>query len=136
MGFGNLGIWEMIIIAVVILIFFGPRRLPEIARSTGKAIREFKRGLNEIQRELELSEQEERRRGDREPVRSSPGAARGPIGDAATEPKGAPAATSTPEAPVEAASEAPDEPAPAEEDDERPPPDPNQAELFGGARKA
>lgn len=136
MGFGNLGLWEMIIIAVIILIFFGPRRLPEIARSTGKAIREFKRGLNEIQRELELSEDEERRRRDREAVRSTPGAARGPIGRAATERPSAPAATSAPEAPVEAASGAPDEPVPAEEDDERPPPDPNQAELFGGAREA
>ncbi len=62
MGFGNIGIWEILIISVLVLIFFGPRRLPEIARSAGKAIREFKKGLNEIQRELELAEEEERRR--------------------------------------------------------------------------
>ena len=56
MGFGNLGIWEMLVIALIVLIVFGPRRLPEIARSMGKALREFKRGVNEIQRELEEAE--------------------------------------------------------------------------------
>ena len=43
---------------MIVLIVFGPRRLPEISRSMGKALREFKRGMNEIQRELEVAERE------------------------------------------------------------------------------
>lgn len=46
----------MLVIGLLALIVFGPRRLPEIARSMGKALREFKRGVNEIQRELEEAE--------------------------------------------------------------------------------
>jgi Tat protein translocase TatB subunit len=53
MGFGNLGWAEILVIAVFVLIFFGPQRMPEIARSMGHAMREFRRSLNQIQRELE-----------------------------------------------------------------------------------
>jgi len=60
MGFGNLGISEMLVIGVFVLIFFGPRRMPEIARSLGKAMREFKKGVNEIQRELDIADRETR----------------------------------------------------------------------------
>jgi sec-independent protein translocase protein TatA len=61
MGIGNFGMWEMLVVGLIVLIFFGPRRLPEIARSAGKAMREFKRGMNEIQRELEIAEREDRK---------------------------------------------------------------------------
>lgn len=53
MGFGSLGISELLVIFVVVLVFFGPRRMPEVARSMGSAMREFRRSLNQIQRELE-----------------------------------------------------------------------------------
>ena len=53
MGVGNLGISEMVIVFVIALIVFGPRRLPEIGRSLGSAMREFRRSLNQIQREIE-----------------------------------------------------------------------------------
>lgn len=53
MGIGNLGITEILIIAVVVLLFFGPERIPEISRSLGQAMREFKKGVNEIRREIE-----------------------------------------------------------------------------------
>lgn len=53
MGIGNLGISELLIIAVIVLVFFGPSRLPEIGRSVGGALREFKKGMNEVKRELE-----------------------------------------------------------------------------------
>jgi len=53
MGIGNLGLSEMAIIFVIALIVFGPRRLPEIGRSLGSAMREFRRSLNQIQREIE-----------------------------------------------------------------------------------
>ena len=49
---GSLGGWELIIILVVVLVIFGPRRLPEMGRSLGKAIREFKSAGKEVQREF------------------------------------------------------------------------------------
>ena len=42
-----IGIWEIIIILIVILIIFGPKKLPELARSIGKSVKEYKRGLND-----------------------------------------------------------------------------------------
>ncbi|MEE8175384.1 MAG: twin-arginine translocase TatA/TatE family subunit, partial [Gemmatimonadota bacterium] len=53
MSFGSIGFSEMLVIAVLVLVFFGPRRMPEIGRAVGGAMREFRRGLNEIQRELQ-----------------------------------------------------------------------------------
>ena len=39
--FGNLGMWEMLIILFIVMLLFGARRLPEIGGSLGKGIREF-----------------------------------------------------------------------------------------------
>ena len=60
MGLGNFATWEMLVIWMFVLVFFGPRRMPEIARSLGKAMREFKKGVNEIQRELEVADRDTR----------------------------------------------------------------------------
>lgn len=49
MGFGNLGFGEILIILVVVLLLFGAKRIPEIAGSMGKGIREFKKSLNDVQ---------------------------------------------------------------------------------------
>jgi sec-independent protein translocase protein TatA len=46
---GNLGFGEILIILVVVLLLFGARRIPEIAGSMGKGIREFKKSLNDMQ---------------------------------------------------------------------------------------
>lgn len=45
---GGLGIWELLLIFFIVLIFFGARRLPEIGSSLGKGIREFKDSLHEV----------------------------------------------------------------------------------------
>ena len=50
--FGNLGLPELLIIMVVILLLFGAKRIPEIAGSMGKGIREFKKNINEATREV------------------------------------------------------------------------------------
>ncbi len=50
--FGNLGMWEMLIILFIVLLLFGARRLPEIGGSLGKGIREFKGSLKEVEGEL------------------------------------------------------------------------------------
>jgi TatA/E family protein of Tat protein translocase len=44
---------ELIIIFVIALIIFGPRKLPELGRSLGKSINEFKRASNELRNSLE-----------------------------------------------------------------------------------
>jgi sec-independent protein translocase protein TatA len=44
MPFG-IGIWEMLILLLVILLVFGPKRLPEMGRSLGKGMREFKESV-------------------------------------------------------------------------------------------
>ncbi|MCX6559746.1 MAG: TatA/E family twin arginine-targeting protein translocase [Candidatus Aminicenantes bacterium] len=51
--FGNIGMPEMMIIMVVALLVFGPKKLPEIGRSVGKAIREFKKSTEEIKDRFE-----------------------------------------------------------------------------------
>ena len=43
-GFGRLGAPELILILLIALLIFGPRKLPEIGRAIGKAIREFRSG--------------------------------------------------------------------------------------------
>jgi sec-independent protein translocase protein TatA len=50
--FGNLGMWEMLIILFIVLLLFGARRLPEIGGSLGKGIREFKGSLKEVEKEV------------------------------------------------------------------------------------
>ena len=43
----NLGVTELIIILVIVLLLFGAKKLPDIARSIGKSTKEFKRGMND-----------------------------------------------------------------------------------------
>ena len=50
---GSIGMPELIIIFVIALIIFGPRKLPELGRSLGKSINEFKRASNELKNTLD-----------------------------------------------------------------------------------
>ena len=51
--FGSIGMPELIIIFVIALIIFGPRKLPELGRSLGKSINEFKKASNELRNTLD-----------------------------------------------------------------------------------
>lgn len=52
MRIGPFGFWELVVILALVLLLFGPRKLPELAKGLGNAIREFRRGLNDASREL------------------------------------------------------------------------------------
>lgn len=51
--FGSIGMPELIIIFVIALIIFGPRKLPELGKSLGKSLAEFKRASNDLRNTLE-----------------------------------------------------------------------------------
>jgi TatA/E family protein of Tat protein translocase len=62
--FGSIGMPELIIIFVIALIIFGPRKLPELGRSLGRSLNEFKKASNDLQntleQEIKLEEQKEK----------------------------------------------------------------------------
>jgi len=51
--FGSIGMPELMIIFVIALIIFGPRKLPELGRSMGRSLSEFKRASNELRSTLD-----------------------------------------------------------------------------------
>jgi len=52
MNFGNIGPLELLMILVIVLVIFGAKRVPEIGASIGKGIREFKRNLSDVDRQI------------------------------------------------------------------------------------
>lgn len=50
--FGNIGFTEIMMILLVILLLFGAKRIPEIAGSFGKGIKEFKKNMNDVSRDI------------------------------------------------------------------------------------
>ena len=56
----SLGPWEVIVIALVALLLFG-HRLPDVARSAGKAVVEFKKGLRDIEADVDKATKDEKK---------------------------------------------------------------------------
>lgn len=56
---GGLGIQEVLVIALVILLFFGGKKIPELMKGLGKGVRSFKEGMNEVQKDLDDVNKEE-----------------------------------------------------------------------------
>jgi sec-independent protein translocase protein TatA len=48
---GVIGPWQVVIIALVVLLLFGGRKIPELMEGLGKGMKSFKKGLNEIEKE-------------------------------------------------------------------------------------
>ncbi len=59
--FGSIGMPELIIILVIALIIFGPRKLPELGRSLGRSLSEFRRASNELKNTLDDEIRQEQR---------------------------------------------------------------------------
>lgn len=51
--FENIGGGELLVILFVIFLFFGPNKMPEIGKNLGKGIREFKKAMNSVQKDIE-----------------------------------------------------------------------------------
>ena len=87
---GTLGPLELILIFLVVLLIFGAKRIPEIARGIGKGIREFKDATSEISRELDIEDRRQRIEQPRQPQYGTPqprGAAQETADEAPAQPK-------------------------------------------------
>lgn len=51
--FGNIGTGEIILILLIVLVFFGARKIPELAQGLGKGLREFRKAARDIQQDVE-----------------------------------------------------------------------------------
>lgn len=98
----GIGFPELLIILVVALLVFGPAKLPELARSLGKGMAEFRRASNDLRRTLSEAAEEPRIQPPPKPakVAEAPAAAPAPAGaEPAEAPDGATPATAPPTAP-------------------------------------
>ncbi|MGM9870102.1 MAG: twin-arginine translocase TatA/TatE family subunit [Sodaliphilus sp.] len=59
----NLGTGEIIIIALVVLLLFGGKKIPELMKGIGKGVRNFKKGLNEVEDEIKNATKEDDTKG-------------------------------------------------------------------------
>ena len=49
---GGIGMQEVLLIAVVVLLFFGGKKIPELMKGLGKGVRSFKEGMNDIEKDI------------------------------------------------------------------------------------
>lgn len=49
---GGLGVSEILLIALVVLLFFGGKKIPELMKGLGKGVKSFKEGMNEVEKEI------------------------------------------------------------------------------------
>ncbi len=54
--FGNIGTGEIILLLVIVLVFFGARKIPELAQGLGKGLREFRKATKDIQDDISLED--------------------------------------------------------------------------------
>jgi TatA/E family protein of Tat protein translocase len=88
--FGSIGLPELMIIFVLALLLFGPRKLPEIGRGIGRALGEFRRASNDLKRTIEEEVATEDLRQVARDARAA--AAMPPLDEATAAPAGRPAA--------------------------------------------
>ena len=49
---GIVGPWEIVIVALIFLLFFGGKKIPELMKGLGKGVKSFKEGLNEVEKDI------------------------------------------------------------------------------------
>lgn len=57
---GNIGAGEIIIVALVVLLLFGGKKIPELMKGLGKGVKSFKDGLKEVEKDIDLDETEKK----------------------------------------------------------------------------
>jgi len=58
---GGFGVTEILLILLIILLLFGAKRLPEIARGMGKSIKEFKKGVKDIEEDIKKEDDSDKK---------------------------------------------------------------------------
>ena len=58
---GGIGMQEVLLIALVVLLFFGGKKIPELMEGIGKGVRSFKEGMNNVEKEIEEIKEPERK---------------------------------------------------------------------------
>lgn len=53
---GNIGAGEIIIVALVVLLLFGGKKIPELMKGIGKGVKSFKDGLKEVEKDIEIDD--------------------------------------------------------------------------------
>lgn len=71
LAFLDIGFWEIVVIVVVIMLVFGPHKIPELSRAIGRGLREFRKAMSEIQNSIEAEAESVK-----EPIRSATETAR------------------------------------------------------------
>jgi len=59
--FGGLGPTEILVILLIVLLLFGAKRIPEVARGLGKGLQEFKKAAKDIQKDIDQAGEEEKK---------------------------------------------------------------------------
>jgi len=63
--FGNLGAGEIILIVLVVLLLFGAKKIPELARGIGKGMSEFKKGIKDVETEIKSADTDAKKADDK-----------------------------------------------------------------------
>lgn len=58
---GGLGMQEVLLIALVVLLFFGGKKIPELMKGLGKGVHSFKEGMNNVEKEIDKIKDSERK---------------------------------------------------------------------------
>ena len=61
---GGIGLPEIIAILVIILLFFGAKKIPELMKSLGKGVKSFKEGVNEVEKDLSVKKKKKEEKPD------------------------------------------------------------------------
>lgn len=57
---GGIGLSEVLVIALVVLLFFGGKKIPELMKGLGKGVRSFKDGMKEVENDVKIEKEESR----------------------------------------------------------------------------